>query len=909
MNINATSSTVSSAASNGLSGFSGLDTDSMVEKMLSSYQAKITKEQAKEQQLTWKQEMYREIVDKVNTFQTKYFSATSDSYIGNKNLYQTTAVSSSNASAVTVTSKAENSTEASSIQVAQVATASKISGGKLGEGISVNAYKDAFDVKDTDYDVVFSIGVPKDNNSDGKQDLNSNKVLQFNNIDIKVNLKGELTPEDKLKKINDAIAKEAYGEVVFDYAKGLYTDNGDASDNNASLLKADGSLDLTFSIDPETGGLFYDGKFGLKIGENSGSKGLAALGLSANQATISTTKEFKAGDTFDGLRFMDGKTEKYRTYALNGSDLSTAEVKYTFTANLDGVKKTFSFDESTITALQDAKKTIADNLDPEAVADAKTDIETFYEEFSESFKSAFGTSVTADYTDGNLKITAGLGQKVTFTGDSDIIGIKSGTSTNFSLSTKLADVVGFSYTSIHAQNEETGEFLYEDDARTIPLITTTKTDLTFKINDTEITIDTNKTVQDLINTVNKSAAGVTMSYNPNADAFEIKSNVTGANVDVKLEDNSTTQTFIDDYRAGLDLTDPAGLALDALSDEDLWTHMKTEAEAVLRNPSSLPEALENAQKLIDSVGKGLLSALKIDDPSATSVSGQNAMVNIDGKVLQRASNEFTVGDITYKLNNTTGKYDTGKFSVDGNWETEAGTTDNKAKVSYANYSPDNAVKTFKAFVEDYNTLISELNEKISEKAVYKDYQPLTAEQKKEMSETEIENWEKMAKGGLLRNDTAVSDLLQNLRDVFNQSFGGIALYNIGVGTTSNWQSKGKLEVDENVLKESLNKYGSEIYNMLRGKDGKGGLVNALNVAVNYTANKSTGSPGTLVKIAGIKGYGSEKNNEIYNKLESLSDRIAELQKRYDKRKESLWAQFNAMETAMSNLNTQSGWLA
>ena len=41
---------------------SSLDTESMVEKMLSGTQSKIDKQYAKKQQIEWKQEIYRDII-------------------------------------------------------------------------------------------------------------------------------------------------------------------------------------------------------------------------------------------------------------------------------------------------------------------------------------------------------------------------------------------------------------------------------------------------------------------------------------------------------------------------------------------------------------------------------------------------------------------------------------------------------------------------------------------------------------------------------------------------------------------------------------------------------------------------------------------------------------------------------
>ena len=81
MNISSSSSStyVNNASSNkGFSGLaSGMDTESMVEALLSGTQAKIDKQNALRQQTVWKQEIYREIITQMNTFQNKYFGSSS----------------------------------------------------------------------------------------------------------------------------------------------------------------------------------------------------------------------------------------------------------------------------------------------------------------------------------------------------------------------------------------------------------------------------------------------------------------------------------------------------------------------------------------------------------------------------------------------------------------------------------------------------------------------------------------------------------------------------------------------------------------------------------------------------------------------------------------------------------------
>jgi flagellar hook-associated protein 2 len=822
MNINATSSSgTSSAASNGLSGFAGIDTDSMVEKMLIAQQTKINKQEQEKTRTEWKQELYRDVVDKITTFNDKYFSATSSNYLGNVNLYETNKLTSSNA-AVGISSENKNLSLTQTVQVASIATASSITGSKVSEGITINP-ADAFSLNPDDFKVTFSFGIPKDDGT-GKHQI-IDKALQFNTVDIEVDLYGITDNNKKIEAINNAIKAAAF-------------DSGGALVNPA-LGNADGTLKVSFGAELNTDGtvkgLKYEGAVGVKVdSEKSGAKALQALGLTNvekqySEATYETLTDGKksTGEVYTGLTFQeDGKT-KYASYKFAGEQMQDAQ--YTINVNLDGVKKSVSFSQAEIEELNSVILK-GDTATPEE----KGKINDFFAKFSEGIKAAFGKSITTAYDDvaGQFKITTGEGQKVSLSGDVEILGITSGTSTNFALSTKISDVLGKPPVDISGEYSVT-------------------------INGTAIKFDGETTVQGFMDAVNKSKANVKMSYNSLTDSFSIVSNTTGANdkIDIKVGDP-------------LDPTAPNG-------DPD-----------------------------------GILAALKLTDASgANSKEGTNAVVNIDGNVYQRTTNEFSIGEVKYSLTNTTGSYGVMDKDVNGKWLAETGTVDSAAKITTSKGSTDAAVKNIKEFVEDYNKLIEDLNAYTDAKPTYKDYAPLSAEQKKEMSESEIKNWEEQGKVGLLRNDRDIDTFLQNIRTTLNKSFDGVTLDSIGVTASSNWTEKGKLEVNETALKSALEKHGDKIYEMFRGKDGKGGLCADIKKSFDYTAAKSSANPGTLVQIAGAKGVGSDKDNPMTEKIDTLAEKIKELKAQYDERKARLWAQFNSMETSLARMNSRASFFA
>ena len=136
MAVNAASSSyVNNASSNkGFSGLaSGVDTESMVEQLLSGTQSKIDKQEGLKQQLQWKQEIYRDIISQINSFQTKFFSFSSSSNLMSDAFFNAmSAISSSSAFKATATTSA--STGSSSMEVRRLATKASITSGSTISG-------------------------------------------------------------------------------------------------------------------------------------------------------------------------------------------------------------------------------------------------------------------------------------------------------------------------------------------------------------------------------------------------------------------------------------------------------------------------------------------------------------------------------------------------------------------------------------------------------------------------------------------------------------------------------------------------------------------------------------------------------------------------------------------------------
>ena len=149
----------SGSSNNGLSGLvSGMDTDSMVKKMLSATQTKIDKQNQLKAVTTWRQEIYQDVVSEINTFKSKYYDSSYGSTLAtnlaSSSVFNTMVSSVKSGSSVKVVgSDSSASTEDMSVIVKQLAKAasisssSKMSGTQTisGTAMNVDAIKSAIE--------------------------------------------------------------------------------------------------------------------------------------------------------------------------------------------------------------------------------------------------------------------------------------------------------------------------------------------------------------------------------------------------------------------------------------------------------------------------------------------------------------------------------------------------------------------------------------------------------------------------------------------------------------------------------------------------------------------------------------------------------------------------------------------
>ena len=273
--------------------------------------------------------------------------------------------------------------------------------------------------------------------------------------------------------------------------------------------------------------------------------------------------------------------------------------------------------------------------------------------------------------------------------------------------------------------------------------------------------------------------------------------------------------------------------------------------------------------------------------------GKSAIVTINGQQpsMQFDSNTITVNGVQMNLTAKTKIGESSMITIE----------QDSTKV----------VDTVKAFVQQYNDLLSLLNSKTSEEK-YRDYAPLTDAQKEEMSEDEIEKWTEKSKSGLLKNDSILKSAVSSMRSVITSYMGGangLNLADLGI-TTGQYNEGGKLYLDEDKLKTAVLNNPDGVMELFQGSQTDSsidGLFDKMYTTLGDTLDKISNKAGTN-KLSTDLTVSFSTQNSMYRQLTAYEKQILALTDRMTNLEERYYKQFTAMETALSQLNNQSNSL-
>lgn len=314
------------------------------------------------------------------------------------------------------------------------------------------------------------------------------------------------------------------------------------------------------------------------------------------------------------------------------------------------------------------------------------------------------------------------------------------------------------------------------------------------------------------------------------------------------------------------------------------------------------DAYNNAEKKGFTTENSALAALGLENFDGTKDVSETSKGK--GMVLTKADDtEVVYNGATLKSNNTS-------IEVAGVTLNLLGTTAAGESVNITVSNDTSAVyDTIKEFITEYNSILKTMNT-YYDAASASSYEVLTDDQKKAMSDDEVDKWNTKIKDSLLRRDSTLNSLISTLKTdmmgtVTASNGKTYSLANLGITTSSKNYSEGgllhikgdedddefadstntlmqMLEEDPDTVKEVLSGLASNLYDSLNKKMG----TTTLSSALTFYNDK-----------------------EMASQLSDYKKEISDWESKLSDMEEKYYSQFSAMETALAKIQSQQNTLS
>ena len=826
---------------------SGLDTESMIEGMTLATKTKIAKQKQDKQWLQWMMDDYRTLTSKMLGFQDKFTSyVNKDSNLLSPSFYDKSLI----------TTIGDNS------KYLDISGTSPNIENLIISAVQQMAKNETVVSKDSVSDQTMSSDAIKD--SVVNSTLNgASLTIKYGSQDYTIKL-----PEDAHKNItNVSSLKDALNNAMKEITVGKDKKLSDVVefglDGNKLTLKYDDKNNTGNTLILSAGTTDLLGVMGMNAGTmiEAGSPLTGSKEVTAS-AIESMTKEKSLADALMGA----GKSI---TFSYNGNSVQIKmpdkDAKVTINGKEVNVfEKKGSGDDATYTVNKEALTQYLQNKMDDAFGTGRVTVNFDKKTSQMSFKTKEGTDV--------LRVTGGHGDVL------QGLGLKSGESNRLNLSSSLKDagLKGFDKMS----DEELKKLMQEG-------IVIKRGDREIVINKTTSgkAFDENTTLAEIINAVNEnSEAKMTISYNETADKFTITSKDPGETGTISIgktggkEENIGTKIFgeIDSNNTGAAGNDKYNISQG--QDAIIW---------------------------VDYDGKGGADPIQI----------------------KGSSNSFNLDGLNVTVKNTFGVK---KDAIDKDG-IQANELDPDASVSFtAKVDSEKVTKAMKEMIEAFNEIIKFSNDKVGEKRE-RDYKPLTDEQRKEMTEDQIKAWEEKAKKGTLFNSNELRSFTNSIRFIFSGSAEKMKeLSDMGITISSNYEDHGKISFDEQKFKSALEENNEKVKELFTAQktyvyddkgnqvfdaNGKpkmteGGIMTQIKNTFDMYAKTSGAKKGVFVEKAGAtESSASIMKNELQNQVNKIDKTVKELERKMKAETERYYRQFTSMEMFISQMNSQSMWMA
>lgn len=300
---------------------------------------------------------------------------------------------------------------------------------------------------------------------------------------------------------------------------------------------------------------------------------------------------------------------------------------------------------------------------------------------------------------------------------------------------------------------------------------------------------------------------------------------------------------------------------------------------------------------LKALGLGNVNGTKIevtndDETQMAVIEAGDTKIEYNGAILTSDTTNITVAGVELNILGTTGNDEKGYEEVN---------------ISVTN-DTSGVYDTIKEFISEYNAILKEMNTLYNAGSA-KDYDVLSDEEKEAMSDSEVEKWETKIKDSLLRRDSTLSGIISSFKNkmvgTYSKSGGSrYSLASIGIQTSQDYKEGGLLHI---LGDEDDAEYADKTNRLKKMLDEDPDTVIGVLTSLTESLYSDLQKKMSATTMSSALTFYNDK--EMSSQLSDYKDEISKWQSRLDEMEDKYYKQFSAMETALSNLQSQQNSLA
>ena len=296
--------------------------------------------------------------------------------------------------------------------------------------------------------------------------------------------------------------------------------------------------------------------------------------------------------------------------------------------------------------------------------------------------------------------------------------------------------------------------------------------------------------------------------------------------------------------------------------------------------------VQDSQRILD-------QSSTLTNSGAKKIDGCDSEIKLNGITYTSSLNTYSINGLSITAMRATGDGDTNAITVTTATDTQA------------------IYDKIKSFLTQYNSLINEMTSLYNADTA-KGYEPLTDDEKSAMSDSEVEKWEEKIKSSLLRRDDSLESVMNLMTNAMSQpvTIDGKKYYLSSFGI----KTLGFLNAPEN-QQNAYHIDGDEDDTATSGNEDK--LMAMINsdpdTVVSFMQQLTTNlydAIGTKMKSSTLSSiYKVYNDKEMASEYSDYTTTIKKWEQKLQDQEDAYYKKFSAMETALSKLQSQTSSLS